>query len=260
MDCSPDSSLVVSKPHPQDPSRKIITILTKQRKVEVIPDPTKLEVKVDGTPISMPTHPDIVTLHKDSRRPVVLKKIRDDKIEVKLPHVGLSVVSDGKKVSVKVPQTYWSKLCGVCSSLDSRPEDLNGPQKVRYSDPQQVASAYLIPDSQCDPLPVQKSLGVPEIREKSKHVQPIEKTLTKQRKINGILRTCFSTSPVKKCPTLSIPKGVEDHLVSFYCLRSLSSKADRYLEITKSRILDEVRDKRPDMNENIPMPTHCIKQ
>ncbi|XP_060608001.1 uncharacterized protein LOC132760118 isoform X2 [Ruditapes philippinarum] len=261
LDCSTDSSLsITSKPHPQDSSRKLLTILTKERKVEINPDPVKIEVKVDGKPISLPTLPsDTVRLYKDSPRPVVVRVIREDLMEVKLPHLGLSVLSDGKTISIKVPQTYWSKLCGICSSLDDKPEILRGPHQVQYSDPQPFVSTYLVPDSKCDPLPVQNSLGVPQLREKAKQVKPIEVTLVKETKRNGIHRTCFSISPVKKCPPTSTPHGIVDHLVHFYCLRSSSSRADSYRKIAHTRVLDEIKDKKTDMNENIPMPKYCSK-
>lgn len=39
---------------------QVVTILTKERKVEIMPDPTKIVVKVDGEPITLPELPDTV--------------------------------------------------------------------------------------------------------------------------------------------------------------------------------------------------------
>lgn len=65
-----------------------------------------------------------------------------------------------------MPQTYWSKLCGVCGSLDNHQhQELIGPQAVKYMDPEPFASTYLVPGQKCNPKPIHSQLGIPEIRE-----------------------------------------------------------------------------------------------
>lgn len=41
-------------------SLKIITVLTKERRVEIIPDQSDLKVNIDNQLVTMPPHPDTV--------------------------------------------------------------------------------------------------------------------------------------------------------------------------------------------------------
>lgn len=88
--------------------------------------------------------------------------------------------------------------------------------------------------------------------------EPKEETEVKKIIKNGIPRLCFSTVPIRKCLAGSKAASSTTKLVPFHCVRSTSSTAEQYQKAAKSRVLDEVRDKKANSYDNISQPTRCV--
>ncbi|XP_052777819.1 uncharacterized protein LOC128215141 [Mya arenaria] len=258
MDCSDRHSLLISsKPLTSHPEKKIVKILSKSRKVEMIPDPKSLspQVKVDDEPIVMPAGQEMLRVSSPDKKPVWLRRLPGGSVEVRLPHSGVSVLSDGTKISIKVPPMLSYRLCGVCGSVDG----LRGPHYVEYQDPRQFLATYLIPSDRCVASEELRKHGVHEVRKQAKSVLPMTATDIKLVTKNRIPKTCFSIQPVLKCPPGTQPDTTKSQPITYHCLRSNSDRANSYLEIVKSRTLAEIKDKEPDLTEVHSLPVSCVK-
>ncbi|XP_052257469.1 uncharacterized protein LOC127862411 isoform X2 [Dreissena polymorpha] len=257
MDCSRrDTLAITSRPAPGNTSKQIVTIATEDRTIEVSPDADSVLVRVDGSLVAK--HPEVTRFDGDGKRSVSVRQLSDGRrVEVILEHRRESVVSDGVIVSIKVPRVQLPTVCGVCGSVRSA-SGLLGPDQVEYTDPDAFLSSYLVPSNHCDATAIQARLGVPERRQESKLVRPSQRTDVKHMIQNGIPKTCFSTKPISECQPNTIVEKTENKVVAYVCVRSSSPLAEKYLEISRLQVLDEVRDRTPSIYEPMIMPQVCI--
>ncbi|KAK3612682.1 hypothetical protein CHS0354_042208 [Potamilus streckersoni] len=256
MDCSDHSSfLVSSKPNPQDPKSRHITIRTMHTHVETTAQSGK--AIVNGQEIILQ---DGETHRAGSADEEVRLERNMEGMVISVPVLDLVVVTDGQQTIIEVSKWLKSRTCGICGNNDGqKSNEGQDPQQRQCSHDAALSASYLIPDDSCNAHQLQTHARVEEFCRSSDECSPLYQNKVLEQEISGEQKVCFSIEPVKKCPSPCKATGSISYHKGIHCLDTRSPQARKLKQDSKFRPLDELKHKTVSQYIYIDEPTSCVR-
>merc|ERR1712038_756899 len=135
-------------------SKKEVKIFIGRTDITMRPEGERVIVKVNGSPIEVPT----VERHsiKSEEGHIIAKLIKSKDNVMILKSSKISVFFDGKRVKLEGSNLLKNKLCGLCGDNNNKKiGDVPSPRQCLLSKPKLEVASYRVslPSKQCSPLP-----------------------------------------------------------------------------------------------------------
>merc|ERR1711863_230703 len=135
-------------------SKKEVKIFIGRTDITMRPEGEHVIVKVNGSPIEVPT----VERHviKSEQGHIIAKLIKSKDNVMILKSSKISVFFDGKRVKLEGSNLLKNKLCGLCGDNNNKKiGDVPSPRQCLLSKPKLEVASYRVslPSNQCSPLP-----------------------------------------------------------------------------------------------------------
>merc|ERR1712165_638586 len=260
-------------------SKKEVKIFIGRTDITMRPEGEHVIVKVNGSPIEVPT----VERHsiKSEEGHIIAKLIKSKDNVMILKSSKISVFFDGKRVKLEGSNLLKNKLCGLCGDNNNKKiGDVPSPRQCLLSKPKLEVASYRVslPSKQCSPLP--GHLRAELERETERCIRFSHKPTSGMSSSISILseshsgecrkhhheivdkhsrnELCFSRIPILECGPSCHPVDMREKRVSFTCM----SKSDRRTmhiaeKIRRGEVLPELKNLPESFSVERSVPVEC---
>jgi hypothetical protein len=212
---------------------------------------------------------------------------------------GLNVQFDGEQVKIQLSGMYKSLQCGLCAHYNEEDTDtFRMANNERSNSLKEFHKSYTMRNEECSESQLnkhyenseefeierrqpsrrqqQKNSWFDSEESEDKHYDNDEerwdqsresrragpKPIKRTKVVEYSHKLCFSTEPVKRCPSGSRPDEeakTEDLTVKFFCLERQSSQARRLQRQVRNGEIVDGSSHQPSFTEQIAQPTKCVE-
>lgn len=258
---------------------KEIKVYMQKTEVKLIPTPSysrgnrDVKIQINGSEFVIPREI-TKTFPVGSVTPVVeIYRSIDDVYHLKGITTGITIKTNGERISVSPSLSMKGRLCGICGDMnDQALADISGPTRCVYSSPSVEVAAYRVSTPQCSPMDTKiKQILDLETNNCARFQEMPTEVIKTYASIAGkctrqqhmILErgseTCFSTTPVTQCGAQCSPKPKQlaHKKVGFHCMKS-GRLTELYREkVIQGLVLPELQSRPITFSTAILVPQSC---
>merc|ERR1712061_683372 len=260
-------------------SKKEVKIFIGRTDITMRPEGERVIVKVNGSPIEVPT----VERHviKSEQGHIIAKLIKSKDNVMILKSSKISVFFDGKRVKLEGSNLLKNKLCGLCGDNNKKIGDVPSPRQCLLSKPKLEVASYRVslPSKQCSPLPGllraeleretercirfshKPTSGISSAYRQSESLYSSGECMKFHHEIvDKYTRNelCFSMIPILECGSSCHPSGVREKRVSFTCMSKSDRRTQHIAEkIRRGEVVHELKNLPVTFSAERPMPVEC---
>ncbi|XP_013409581.1 vitellogenin-6 [Lingula anatina] len=261
-DCSPrESFMVILESNKANDQIGIRIALKKKVNIQLTPQGKSAEIIVNGAKKAVPPSGELKIREAESPSSPIIATVRKtaNLYVISCQELGLSVQTDLATVKVQNnPAVYRGKTCGLCGNMNGQTkDDLEGPRKERYDNPEHFAYSYLIPSSRCPAEMIESLKSNKQIKAKVPACKPIFRNKKETREYRGQQEICFSLRPVRQCPAACKKVGIQREQLPYHCLPANAVSTKQMDADINKRPLKELITKPEHMRKEVEYPEDC---